>query len=147
MPKRALILDNFLPYRLSFTTNLVSERIATAYQTLFGVSIPEWRVIAHTAEHDGITQLEIGQRSRMDKVTVSRAAIALTKRGLLERKPNPSDKRSHRLVLTAAGRELYSKIVPKALELERDIFVTFPEDELKAFQATLRKIDSLILQI
>lgn len=145
MPKPALILDNFLPYRLSFTTNLVSERIATAYQTLFGVSIPEWRVIAHTAEHDGITQLEIGQRSRMDKVTVSRAAIALTKRGVLERKPNPSDKRSHRLVLTAAGRELYSKIVPKALELERDIFVTFPEDELEAFQATLRKIDSLIL--
>ena len=145
MPKRALILDNFLPYRLSFTTNLVSERIATAYQTLFGVSIPEWRVIAHTAEHDGITQLEIGQRSRMDKVTVSRAAIALTKRGVLERKPNPSDKRSHRLVLTAAGRELYSKIVPKALELERDIFATFPEDELEAFQATLRKIDSLIL--
>ena len=145
MPKRALILDNFLPYRLSFTTNLVSERIATAYQTLFGVSIPEWRVIAHTAEHDGITQLEIGQRSRMDKVTVSRAAIALTKRGLLERKPNPSDKRSHRLVLTVAGRELYSKIVPKALELERDIFATFPEDELEAFQATLRTIDSLIL--
>ena len=145
MPKRALILDNFLPYRLSFTTNLVSERIATAYQTLFGVSIPEWRVIAHTAEHDGITQLEIGQRSRMDKVTVSRAAIALTKRGLLERKPNPSDKRSHRLVLTVAGRELYSKIVPKALELERDIFATVPEDELEAFQATLRKIDSLIL--
>ena len=145
MPKPALILDNFLPYRLSFTTNLVSERIATAYQTLFGVSIPEWRVIAHTAEHDGITQLEIGQRSRMDKVTVSRAAITLTKRGVLERKPNPSDKRSHRLVLTAAGRELYSKIVPKALELERDIFVTFPEDELEAFQATLRKIDSLIL--
>ena len=147
MPRRALILDNFLPYRLSFTTNLVSERIATAYQTLFGVSIPEWRVIAHTAEHDGITQLEIGQRSRMDKVTVSRASIALTKRGVLERKPNPSDKRSHRLVLTAAGRELYSKIVPKALELERDIFATFPEDELEAFQATLRKIDSLILQI
>ncbi|MGC7532760.1 MarR family winged helix-turn-helix transcriptional regulator, partial [Pandoraea pneumonica] len=77
----------FLPYRLSITSNLVSDRIAHAYESMFGLTIPEWRLVAVIAEVDAITQAEIGERTRMDKVTVSRAAIALVGRGLLERAP------------------------------------------------------------
>ncbi|WP_093309193.1 MarR family winged helix-turn-helix transcriptional regulator [Sphingomonas jatrophae] len=146
MAKRALILDEFLPYRLSFTSNLVSEAVAGAYMALFDLRIPEWRVIAVAAEHDGISQQEIGLATRMDKVTVSRAAIALTARGLLLKRPHPGDKRSHRLSLSAAGRALYAQVAPKALELEERIFAALPEGELDAFVATLRKIDAVVLR-
>ena len=70
-----LRLDEFLPYRLSFTSNLVSETIARAYQALFGLTIPEWRLVAVIAEHDGISQQAIGLRTRMDKVTFTRAEL------------------------------------------------------------------------
>ena len=73
----SLRLDAFIPYRLSVTSNLVSETIASAYQALFGLSIPEWRLIAVIAEDEGATQQQVGRRTRMDKVTVSRATIAL----------------------------------------------------------------------
>jgi len=46
MPKPVLLLENFLPYRLSVLTNLVSSAIAGAYRERFGLSIPEWRVVA-----------------------------------------------------------------------------------------------------
>lgn len=141
-----LQLDRFLPFRLSITSNLVSDRIARAYQSLFGLSIPEWRLIAVIAEADGITQQAIGERTRMDKVTVSRAAIALVERGLLARAPNPGDKRSHHLSLTDEGRDLYASVAPKALELESKIFARFTRAELDRFVAMLRRIDTAALE-
>lgn len=143
----SLTLDNFIPYRLSYTSNLVSDVVALSYEALFGLKIPEWRMIAIAAESEGVTQQEISLQSRMDKVTVSRAAIALVDRGLLERKPNPADKRSHLLVLTNPGRALYAQVVPQALEIERSLFVDFRPDELEQFVATLRRIDAIALSM
>jgi DNA-binding MarR family transcriptional regulator len=142
---RSLELDHFLPYRLSYTANLISELIAGAYESLFGLTIPEWRVVAHAAEHDGISQQDICQRTRMDKVTVSRAAIALAARGLLARVDHPRDRRSRLLLLSAEGRALYAKIAPKALELERRVFGHFDEKEIDGFANMLRRIDAAIV--
>lgn len=147
MPNAALKLDDFLPFRLSFTSNLVSDRIARAYQALFGLTIPEWRLVAVIAEGDGITQQAIGANTRMDKVTVSRAAIALVERGLVERVPNAGDRRSHLLRLNAAGQALYEQVAPKALELERRIFGGFDAARVAGFVAMLREIDAVALGV
>jgi DNA-binding MarR family transcriptional regulator len=145
---RKLILDKFLPYRLSIASNLVSDAIAGTYESLFGLRIPEWRTIAVTAENpDGITQQQIGVKTRMDKVTVSRAAVSLVDRGLLARQRNKADGRSHHLVLTRAGRELYDAVVPKALELERRIFNRLSSQELQLFETMLHKIEEIALEL
>jgi DNA-binding MarR family transcriptional regulator len=140
-----LLLQQFLPYRLSITSNLVSDVIAGAYRTLFNLKIPEWRLIAVIAEEEGVTQLAIGRATRMDKVTVSRATIALLRRKLIARKPNPKDGRSHLLYLTAAGRNLYAQVAPKALELEARIFNGFNTADLDSFRDMLRRIDDVAL--
>jgi DNA-binding MarR family transcriptional regulator len=142
-----LKLDGFIPYRLSFTSNLVSDSIAATYEALFGINIPEWRVVAWVAEAGSITQQDICDRTRMDKTSVSRAAISLTQRGLLERRANVQDRRSRLLVLTPAGEELYAAIAPKALELERKIFSSFEPEELAAFKAMLLRIDAAALKV
>jgi DNA-binding MarR family transcriptional regulator len=130
-----------MPYRLSYSANLVSEAIAQQYRVIFNLTVPEWRVVAHVAEQSGITQQAIGLRTRMDKVTVSRATLALTARGLLLRNENPVDRRSRLLSLTAAGRRLYAAIAPKALELERAVFGQFSAAELAALRGFLQRID------
>lgn len=147
MTKRVLILDDFIPYRLSFTSNLVSDSIARTYETQFGLSVPEWRLIAVVAEAYGITQAVIGARTRMDKVAVSRAAIALVSRGLLVRRQNPQDGRSHLLELADAGRDLHALVAPKALELERRIFERMDKGEVARFVAMLRRIDAVALEV
>jgi DNA-binding MarR family transcriptional regulator len=142
-----LVLDDFIPYRLSVTSNLVSDSIARTYEALFGLTIPEWRLVAVIAESGGITQQAIGRQTRMDKVTVSRAAIALVERGLLFRHANVDDRRSHLLDLTDAGRALYAAVAPKALDLERRIFSQFDPAEVAAFTAMLRRIDAVTLAL
>jgi DNA-binding MarR family transcriptional regulator len=144
---RRLVLEDFIPYRLSITSNLVSGGIASAYEALFGLSIPEWRLITVIAEAGAITQQQLCGKTRMDKVTVSRAAIALTGRKLLARLVNPTDKRSHMLRLTRQGERLYAEVAPKALELERRIFGGFTEAELAGFLAMLRRVDEAALRL
>jgi DNA-binding MarR family transcriptional regulator len=131
-----------MPYRLSYSANVVSEAIAQQYSVIFNLTIPEWRVVAHVAEQSGITQQEIGQRTRMDKVTVSRATIALAARGFVSRSKNSADRRSRLLTLTPAGRRLYAAIAPKALELERAVFGQFSAAEIATFRSFLQRVDA-----
>jgi DNA-binding MarR family transcriptional regulator len=136
-----LKLEDFLPYRLSIASNRVSGAIATAYQALFGLRINEWRVVAVLAEGGAMTQQALVTRTRMDKVSVSRAAIALVERGLAERRPHADDQRSHLLSLTGAGGTLYRDVAPKALALEAQIFAGFAPDELAALRTMLDRLE------
>lgn len=139
-----LKLDAFLPYLLSLASNRVSDAVAGTYRTLFGLRIPEWRLIAVLAESEGVTQQTLCARTRMDKVTVSRAAIALADRGLVLRKPNAGDQRSHLLTLSDAGRALYADIAPKALEIEARVFDAFDARELDVFRSMLARIEAAV---
>ena len=143
----SLRLDAFIPYRLSITSYLVSETIAGAYQALFGLSIPEWRLVAVIAEDGGMTQQQVGRRTQMDKVTVSRATIGLVDRGLVERRPHASDRRSQSLHLSTTGRDLYAQVAPKALELERRIFASFDPKEVAAFSDMLERVQEATLKV
>ncbi|MFD1610957.1 MarR family winged helix-turn-helix transcriptional regulator [Sphingomonas tabacisoli] len=135
-----LRLDTFLPYQLSVTSNAVSSAIARAYETLFGLRIPEWRLITILAEADGVSQQALVARTEMDKMTVSRAAQALVARGLVTRVPHGTDKRSHALTLSGEGRALYQQIAPKALELEERLLNKLGEREIEQLKKTLAKL-------
>jgi DNA-binding MarR family transcriptional regulator len=141
---KKLILANFLPYRLSVTSNRVSRMIASQYQTLFDLTIAEWRTIAVVAESGPVSQQAVCQRTYMDKVTVSRAAITLFDRKILHRMPNPQDKRSHLLDLTAAGHELYAAVAPRALEMETQIFSALSSQDRDELTRLLAGIDAVI---
>ena len=135
-----LTLDNFMPYQLSVTSNAVSSAIARTYETLFGLRVPEWRLIAVLAEQEGLTQQALVARTEMDKMTVSPAAQALATRGLVTRVPHGTDKRSHALALSDDGRALYAEIAPKALELEARLLAAFGAREVEQLKKTLAKL-------
>jgi DNA-binding MarR family transcriptional regulator len=135
-----LRLDEFLPYQLSVTSNAVSSAIARTYEVLFGLRVPEWRLIAVLAEQEGVTQQALVARTEMDKMTVSRAAQALVTRGLVTRVPHGRDKRSHTLALSEDGRALYAQIAPKALELEQKLLKELGTREVAQLKGTLAKL-------
>jgi len=136
----ALRLDDYLPYRLSVAANAVSDLIAGAYQSRFGLSIPQWRLMAVLGEDGPMTPQALCTRTVMDKVTVSRAAAALHERKLVEREPNASDGRSHRVGLTASGAALYAEIAPLALAYEARLLEAFTPFERQTAQSLLQRL-------
>jgi DNA-binding MarR family transcriptional regulator len=138
--KQSNRLADFLPYRLSVTSNAVSQRIAGEYRTRFGLSVPEWRVMAVLGDSGPLTQRELTQHTIMDKVAVNRACKVLEDRGLAIRKPNAQDGRSHLLQLTPEGATMHGQIMPLALEMERRLFATFSDEEIETFRSLLRRV-------
>ena len=135
----ASLLSRFLPYQLSLASNAVSGRIAMEYRQRWGLSIPEWRVMAVVGDAGAMTQRDLTRRTLMDKVAVNRACKVLEERELAVRTPNEQDGRSHLLDLTEAGRAMHAEIMPLALEMERQLFTGFSPDELELFRSLLER--------
>jgi len=130
-------LDRFLPYRLSVLTNLVSGAIADAYQQRFGLSIPEWRVLAVLARYPGLSAAEVAGRTRMDAVAVSRAVARLLAAGRLRRTTSRDDRRRSVLTVSAAGAAVYREVAPIALGYERELLAALQPDDRAALERVL----------
>lgn len=137
----SLTLEEFVPYRLSVASNAVSTRISQSYRKRFKLKVAEWRLIAILAETARMTPQDIGKAGELDKITVSRAATALLRRGLVMQDRNPGDGRSHFLSLTSEGQALYEQIVPAAKEMEEALLANFSAEDRARLVSLLRQIE------
>lgn len=133
-------LHEFTPYRLSVLTNRISSLIARAYTRRFGISIPQWRVIAVLGEQGGITATEVASRTAMDKVAVSRAVAGLVAGGQVRRAASQRDGRVAKLSLTARGRRVYDEITPLALGYEEAVLDPLDAEERRQLDAIMGKL-------
>ncbi len=137
---KELILENFLPYKLSILSNTVSSAIAIAYDKRFGLSIPEWRVIAVLGRFPGLSAVEVADRTMMDKVAVSRAVSKLLKNGRLDREFADADRRRSILNLSEEGRRVHDGVAPLALKFEADLLEGLSDEEISALNSTIERL-------
>lgn len=139
--KHELILEEFLPYRLSVLSHTISTNIAKVYDKRFGLSIPEWRVIAILGRFPGLSAVEVAERTMMDKVAVSRAVTKLIRNGRIDRQFADADRRRSILNLTDAGRRVHNEIAPLALAFEDELLQGVDPADLDALN---RMIEGLL---
>lgn len=135
-----LDLDRFLPYRLSVLSNTVSQAIAALYGERFNLNVTQWRVIAVLGRYPNLSAVEVAERTRMDKVAVSRAVAELLDGGRLDRSMDRTDRRRSVLNLNAAGRRVYEEIAPLALACEARLQSVLTADERAALESILDKL-------
>lgn len=136
----SLSLGAFLPYRLSILSNTVSKRIADLYQSEFGLSMPQWRVMAIIGETPDLNATEIVTRTAMDKVAVSRAVSGLIEQGHIKREAAQDDGRRALLNLTVKGQRTYGEIVPMAQAQECAVTQALNADEITELNRLLGKL-------
>jgi len=136
-----LSLDNYLPYRLAVTSTAVSNLVSKVYESRYGLKIPEWRIVAVLSEDGPLSQYALVPRTAMDKVTVSRAAVTLSRRRLIKRAPHDRDGRSHILYLTEDGKNLYRDVAPIAKHYESLVLQEFTPDQITELKLLLLKCE------
>jgi DNA-binding MarR family transcriptional regulator len=136
-----LDLDSFVPYRLSVLSNRVSSAIAREYSERFGLTIPEWRIMAVLGQTPGLSSRAVAERTAMDKVQVSRAVASLVENKRVQRQLDAEDGRVARLSLTAKGRAIYDEVVPLALHLEEMFLAALSPEERTLFDKLVTKLD------
>ncbi len=135
-----LILEKFMPYRLARLSSTVSTTIARAYDKEFGLSIPEWRVIAILGRFPGLSAVEVAEQTFLDKVAVSRAVTKLIKSGRIDRQFADADRRRSILNLSDKGREVHDGVAKLALKFEDDLMDGLNAAEIEQFNAVTDKL-------
>ena len=135
-----LHLEHFVPYRLSVLTNIVSMSIAEAYEREFGLSIPQWRVIAVLARYPNLSAIEVAERTAMDKVAVSRAVQGLLADRRLVRAYDSGDRRRTRLRLSSAGLSVYTRVAPLALSYEKKLLDALSPTDRRALDRLVGRL-------
>lgn len=146
-----LDLDHFVPYRLSVLSNRVSDAIARHYSERFGLSIPEWRVMAVLGQTTGLSARDVATRTAMDKVQVSRAVASLLRTKRIARVGDDNDGRVTRLSLSRQGTAIYDEIVPLALHLEAVFLAALTPSERTMLASLMdklgRQVDGLHISV
>ena len=114
-------LNAFLPYRLNAAAARVSRAFAERYRAQFGISIAEWRVLAHLHHAGTVSVRDIEARTEMEKSKVSRAATRLEQAGYVTKAVNDADRRLVQLSLTPQGRALVARLLPVAIRFQAEL--------------------------
>ena len=141
-----LRLDAFLPYRLNRLSSAMSLAGSRVYRDAFGLTIPEWRVLATLGELTTATASTIGRHSAMHKTKVSRAVAALESRRWLARTTDIADRRIEHLRLTDAGRKALARLVPDMTAFERRIVERLSDKERAALATALDGLERVLLR-
>lgn len=115
------VLNDFLPYRLAVAASRVSRAFERRYMAQTGLSVSEWRVLAHLSQQGEVSVREIQARVDMEKSKVSRAASRLEAEGLVTKVLNPEDRRLVSLSLTNEGRALMERLIPIADAFQAEV--------------------------
>ena len=134
---KPLDLAGFLPYQLSVLANQISGQLARVYAERFSLSIPEWRVMAVLGQFPGISALEVGSRTEMDRVTVSRAVARLLAKRYVARNFASLDRRRSELHLSARGQTVYAEVVPLARAYERSLITALTPAQRRALDRAM----------
>jgi MarR family transcriptional regulator, transcriptional regulator for hemolysin len=108
---------------LAFAINDVARLLRTYADHAarrFGMTRAKWAVLARLDRFEGLKQTELAEMLDLQPISLTRLLDGLAENGLIERRPDPDDRRAKRLYLTPAARPLLERLT----DLGEDLMAT-----------------------
>ena len=100
-----------------------------------------YQVLAAATRGDPRSQLELAQHLGVDRTVMTYLLDDLEGAGLIERQPDPADRRARRIVATAVGRARLADLDRRLQAAERHVLAGLDSDaDRRAFRALLRQL-------
>jgi MarR family transcriptional regulator for hemolysin len=128
---------------LAFTINDVARLLRTCADhkaAQFGMSRAKWAVLARLDRFEGLKQAELADMLDLQPISLTRLLDSLCENGLIERRPDPDDRRAKRLFLTAAARPLLERLSDLGEELMATALAGLDREEQTALLARLATV-------
>ncbi len=106
----------------------------------YGMRPVDFSVLSVVAHNPGVTSRQICAALDILPPNLVGMVKSLHKRGLIVRKPHPTDRRAQGLHLSAAGQRLYRDAQQTATQLERNVADRLSSAELETLISLLRKV-------
>ncbi len=130
-------------FTISTTGYVIGSRFTELLAPL-GLEPREFALLRAVSATEGQSQQALGERLGIPASRMVAHIDGLQARGLLDRRPNPEDRRAHALYLTDAGRELLQRALAVAIGHERALGANLSTDEREQLLALLGKVGAAL---
>jgi len=112
-----------------------------------GVSLARAKLLKFIANEGAARSADIGTTFGFSPRTVTEAIDALERDGLVQRTPDPSDRRAKRLSITPAGEAALAASEPVRQKFLTEVFGILSDEERQALSRALHKMNDRLEQI
>src|SRR5882757_4005588 len=109
-----------------------------------GSTRAQWIVLFRLREQEGLSQVDLADVLELQPISLVRLLDRLVEHGLLERRPDPKDRRANRLFLTRAGRQLVDDLDSLRDAIAADVLQEIPDAAIETSLKTLVDIKDRI---
>src|SRR3954470_15817845 len=102
-----------------------------------GTTRAQWIVLFRLRQQEGLSQVDLAEVLELQPISLVRLLDRLVEHGLLERRPDPKDRRANRLFLTATGRRLVDDLDSLRDAIASDVLRDIPREAIRASLGTL----------
>jgi DNA-binding MarR family transcriptional regulator len=101
-------------------------------------------VLFRLRQQEGLSQVDLADVLELQPISLVRLLDRLVEHGLLERRPDPNDRRANRLFLTVGGRQLVDDLDSLHDAIATDVLQDIPDTAIETSLETLRDVKERI---
>jgi MarR family transcriptional regulator for hemolysin len=134
------MLPRSLNREFAFTVSDVGRMLRTYADhkaSQLGITRAQWVVLARLDRFEGLKQSELAEMLDLQPISLTRLLDRLCDSGLIERRPDPTDRRAKRLFLTPAARPLLERLGDLGEELMTTALAGVDRDTIEHMVAQL----------
>lgn len=118
--------------RVESTIMATARAVRQAYDLRFaelGLNLSEASLLAYVEESGALTQTRLAERLGIGRAAMGSVIDSLEKRGLVERNPDPDDRRVWLVDLTASGKEMVQQVTERDVVLRKELRAGISRDD------------------
>src|ERR1700730_3532835 len=101
---------------------------------------PQCKVLVRLEKNEGVSQARLAELAEVDAMAMVRILDRMEADGLLERRPDPADRRARCLYLTAKAKPILSEIWRLSDETREELFAGVSKADRELFMSVLERI-------
>lgn len=105
-----------------------------------GLTPPQLRALEAIAMDQPLNQVRLGELVNMDRSTIVHVVDHFEALGAASREADPTDRRSHAVVLTKKGKDLLAEAQKRARDVEAEFLAPLSRPEREALHDLLHKL-------
>jgi DNA-binding MarR family transcriptional regulator len=126
-------LNNHIATKVAVFANRLSRSASRFYRARYGIGVVEWRLTMFIGCARETCANRICRETDLDKGAVSRSLNVLSRMGIVSIREDGTDSRRNKVSLTAKGRALHDRMVPVAIDRQRELVAGLRGDEIAMF--------------
>jgi len=139
-------LDQAIGMHVNRTAFLMTEEVSRRFSSQgYALSAQDFGILFRLSKQGSMTQVEIAALMMRDKTTITRRIDGLVKKQLVERNPDPNDRRYFRIGLTDQGTEALDVLIPLVRDFQQELLRDIPSSDKQTMINTLKHISEQLI--